>query len=166
MKRFINQPHLALIVAGIILLSIAGWSIEAVAPQLQDKQQWNAVQQELWKLEEQYWGYVKDLNTDGMLAMMHQEFTGWSPQDAVPSSKAQLKAKFANAPAQNRPPLSYHLQPHAVTLHGNIAQVYCSGEIKVKTPEGERTASSFKALHVWMKQGNEWKIIGGMGSTK
>lgn len=125
-------------------------------------QEWSAAQKEVWKNVEAYWALDTAGNTEGFMAYFHPDYSGWSINDAMPSSKETASKFIANAHKTTKV-LVYNIQPVAIKIHGNIAFVHYYWNQVIKDSEGKQKNISGRWTDILMKQADKWVLIGDDG---
>ena len=147
------MDYLNQIVTVLALLSVALVCVTALLGR-----EWSAEQKEVWKNEEAYWVHRSQGNVEGFTALLHDDFAGWPSWAAMPIDKIGGR-KFLEEEVKSAPITFYDIRPAAIRVFGSVGIVYYIGIIR-KADNGEQTLYS-RYTHVWMKQGANWKLIGG-----
>lgn len=130
-------------------------------------QRMNDDEQAVWRLEEDYWRYVKEQDLDRYLALWHERFVGWPGFSATPMGKANIADWIAPLHADPARVFDYELIREAVRSFGDIVVVhYLVWQVyrDVKTSKVlERTPR--RITHTWQRQGDSWQIITGMSAA-
>jgi hypothetical protein len=146
----------------VFIAPFALLSFILLAPTLLHAQEWSAVQKEVWKNVEAYWGLYAQGNLEGYMGYVHTDYRGWSYNSALPSDKASSQ-KWVDHDIKTTKTLVYDVKPVAIQIHGNIAFVHYYYAQLVKDVEGKEKASSGRWTDILMKQGDKWVMIGDHG---
>lgn len=121
--------------------------------------EWTAEQQDVWKNEEAYWMHRAQGNVQEWAALLHEDFAGWPSWAAVPIDKAAGRRSIEEE-VKSTEILFYDLRPTAIKVFGNVGIVYYYISMVKRTDSRAQTVSS-RYLHIWLKRGATWKMIGG-----
>ena len=69
----------------VLFIGIAGLSNTALA------QEWSAKQQEVWKAVENWWKLEKNNDVEGIKALFHKDYVGWSWGNNAPEGQAECE---------------------------------------------------------------------------
>ncbi len=123
---------------------------------------WSADQKEVWSAVEGYWADYAAGDVDGFLATMHDDYSGWSNDQPLPSGKktAEKWMKFA---MPNREMLIYEITPTAIVVGDGFAVAHYYFEVVYKNAAGEMKDSSGRWTDVLVQQDGEWMLIADHG---
>ena len=109
-----------------------------------------------WQQEEAYWRLLKAGDKAAYMDLWNDRFTGWPRTQQNPVPKSGVAESFTE-----RLPLSdYKLIPLSVREYGdNLVIVFYRATM---TRNGETRTN--RMTHTWMREGNTWRIIGGMSA--
>jgi len=114
---------------------------------------------ELWERELRYW----DLLCRGdraCLEMLAESFLGWPHNADIPQDKSGIGKALKNYGAN---PLTPILKPQGLSIVKDTAVVHLIRTLS-SPPSGPKPPSaSIRVLHTWLKQNDEWLLLGGMG---
>jgi hypothetical protein len=134
----------------------------ASATSSQEKSQTAATEKTLWDMERAYWHYVQDNDLRAYRAQWHENFIGWPSVSAAPVNKAHITdwitAQTSNALAFK----AGEFKPASIKVTGNIAVTYYWMTYSWTDKNGNGDSHTARVTHTWLKEGNEWRIIGGM----
>ena len=125
-------------------------------------QQWSKEQQEVWAVEQQQWamGAAKDLTWVDRMA--HDNLSFWSDDRHAPQDKASL-ARWAKYDSQNATVLEQEIQPHAITITGNVAVVQYSYAVASEGTDKKRKMTQGRYTDVLVKEGGDWRFLAWSG---
>lgn len=125
-------------------------------------QEWSAVQKEVWKNVEAYWGMDAAGNLDGFMSYFHDNYMGWDINEPVPMDKASVR-KFVEYEYKTTKTIVYNIKPVAINVFGNVAIVDYYYTRILKDAEGKDKSRSGRWADIVMKQGDKWVLIGDHG---
>jgi hypothetical protein len=121
-------------------------------------------EQEAWKLESDYWNYVKAVDLEKYKALWHSNFVGWPMVSAVPKRKDDITG-WITAHTNNGERLQwYHIEQAASQHTENIVVVHYWITQFWINKDGNGEPSTARITHTWIKTATGWQIIGGMSS--
>ena len=82
--------------------------------------EWSADQKEAWSAIEAYWEDYASGDVDGFLATMHDDYSGWSYDQPLPSGKKSAE-KWMKFGVTKRETLIYEITPTAVVVGDGFA---------------------------------------------
>ena len=128
----------------------------------QDKEK---VEEKIWSLEEEYISYFKEAKHSAILSFYHSQFLGWPDSDLHPADKERaanyLEEKYPE-PIQ----VVFEIKREGIRILNNIAITHYLLNSSWVNDEGVKQTSESRMTHTWIKDGSEWKIFGGMSSSK
>jgi hypothetical protein len=138
---------------GVALVAASGW---AVAQDANDKAK---AREQIWAKEQAiYQGRAQgQLNYYVENASPH--YVGWPPASAKPLALEGLKGDSRRMVGFNKEKLSMELMDF--TLHGDTAVIYYLNH-RTMRPDGTAVDEKFENIHVWVRDGADWKIVGAM----
>jgi ketosteroid isomerase-like protein len=125
-------------------------------------QEWSEQQKEVWNNVETYMDLSAKGDLEGFLDYVHDDYSGWSNQDALPGNKASTR-KFLSHIFKARKILVQDLQPVAIKIHNNVAIVQYYYTRILKDTDGKEKNVSGRWTDILMKQGDKWVLIGDSG---
>lgn len=125
-------------------------------------QEWSAAQKEVWKNVEAYWALDQAGNLEGFLAYFHNDYMGWSLQNALPAGKETVR-KFVGHSYKGEKTLVYDIKPAAISVFGDVALADYYYTRIYKDVEGKEKSEAGRWLDVLKKQGDKWVLIGDHG---
>jgi catechol 2,3-dioxygenase-like lactoylglutathione lyase family enzyme len=125
------------------------------------------VKDTLWKLEEDYWVYVKNRDYNSYLTLWDENFKGY-PSTNIIGGKANITDWIKDMYAKNNGRVfEYTLTRKEENVFDDIVIVLYDATTYWKNGKGEvLEETTFKLTHTWKKTPEGWKIIGGMGGKK
>ena len=143
-----------------LLILIVGvlWGVQAFGNDL------SSTQKEIWEMERAYWKLWRKRDLDGLMALHHKDYVGWT----FPSEKPVNKASYRDLLKSKIGKYNGDLDTFAgtkrleVKIFGNVAITYYVWNIEHGRGRPMQFEYSIRFTHIWMKQDEKWKIIGGM----
>ena len=113
---------------------------------------------QVWKNEEAYWRYLKAGDREHFLALWSPDFVGWPVADEHPVNKAAIESRFNTITV-------YELHRESVDRHGSFVVTFYRATRTQRAPDGSTRTIITRISHTWMKRGNTWQIVAGMGAA-
>jgi hypothetical protein len=123
-------------------------------------------EQTLWNLEHEYWRYVQDNNLSAYLGLWHKNFLGWPPVSPAPVRKDHITDWITSQTSKGLVFKSGELKPAAIEITGDIAVAYYWMTYKWLDKDGKGVARTVRVTHTWLRDGQGWRIIGGMSMAE
>ena len=127
--------------------------------------QQSADEQTVWKLEHDYWNYVKAFDLDGYRTLWHKDFTGWPYMSATPVHKDHITDWLTDYKNKGQHVESFVLKPAASRANPNGVVTFYTITEHLLDKNGKAETSTARITHTWIKSGNTWQIISGMSSA-
>jgi ketosteroid isomerase-like protein len=117
----------------------------------------------VWDLETAYWGYVQAGDVSSYLTLWHDRFVGWPCLNAHPAAKDSI-ANWVRTIRDGHIRFTSHLSREGAADFGDIVIVYYSTPMLREYPDGRVAGRDtiWKFTHTWRRDGDRWRIIGGM----
>ncbi len=161
MKICLTSPVAGTAASFVVLALVFGLFSPPLATSAQNGG--NAVEEEIWKLEEAYFTNLYRASYEGVLSLVHRQFLGWPGNLPKPIGKEE-SAQFMKMLIP---------QPTACTTRIERAGFRQSGDtvltqyiLHVDCPEASgiiKTQSS-RITHTWTGQKGQWQLLGGMST--
>jgi len=120
--------------------------------------EWNAEQQEVWKVEQQQWKMSAAEDMSWIDTMLHPDMTFWEAGAPMPRDKASLK-HWSRYDAENGSTLEQELFPISLTITGNIAVVQYHYMVARENYKKERERVTGHYTDVLVKEGGRWLFL-------
>lgn len=146
----------------LLLLSILAVVTRASAQQPTDADQ-SAEEQTIWQLESAYFAHFAKGDIAALENLWHPDFVGWPSQSADPTFKADARQTVMEILSGPRI-VSVQIRARAITVSSNVAVTHFFVDFDQETAEGGISKSSFRVTHTWLREGDSWKVIGGMSA--
>ena len=122
-------------------------------------------EEKLWSLEEDYISYFKEANHNAILSYYHSQFLGWPDSELHPVDK-EGSAKYLEEKYPEPTQVDFEIKREGIRILDNIAITHYLLIFSWINDEGVKQTSESRMTHTWIKEGSEWKILGGMSSRK
>lgn len=119
-------------------------------------------EQTIWDLEHSYWKYVQQNDLSAYLQLWHKDFLGWPSVNDAPVHKDHITDWITSQTGKG---LSFQLiefQPAAIQSSPDLVVVCYWVTSKWVDKAGASAERTLRITHTWIKDGTDWKIIGGM----
>ena len=142
----------------LCLLAVAALSVARPSAGQQ-----SANEQAVWKLEADYWKYVKAVDLEGYRTLWHKDFVGWPSSKSQPARKDHITDWITAYTDKGMRLQWFSIQPAASQATENIVIVHywVTSFWADKAGQGEPPDTS-RITHTWIKSGDGWQILGGM----
>lgn len=129
--------------------------------------QGNAAEEEVWKLEEAYWKYVKANDLQSYRSLWHERFVGWPSIEKAPVEKSKIGGWIISRTEKGQSLRSYELRRQAVRQIGDVVVVhYLVTYVWVdKAGKLDGDGQWSRITHTWVKAGGKWQIVTGMSAV-
>ena len=122
---------------------------------------------EVWKMEEKYWFYVKQNDTISYLKLWHKDFIGYPGFGDGVSNKSHIAIWINDLHIDSTKIFDYALSKKAVNMIDDVVMVFYDVDEFWNDKDGKAVKKkTIKATHTWKKYGNTWLILGGMAGPK
>lgn len=118
----------------------------------------------VWKLERDYWEYVKALDLEKYKTLWHSEFLGWPYVSAEPVAKDGITGWIDELRAKGLHLQSFTLRPAGSRTTGDIVVTYYWLTALWVDKDGHGEPRTSRITHTWIKTGKEWQIFAGMSA--
>ncbi len=144
------KPRLLLI---ICILATAGPTFAAATA---------ADEQRLWERERAYWQYVEKNDLGAYANLWHEDFLGWPSISAMPVRKAHITDWITSQTSKGLTFKAGEFKPAAVKVTGDVAFACYWITFRWVDRDGNGAAHTLRITHAWVRNGKDWRIIGGM----
>jgi len=126
------------------------------------------IQNQAWKMEEQYWEYVENNDTLTYKKLWHDDFIGYPSFGNGVSTKSGIAVWIPELHKDTSLIFSYKLYKKAVNALDDVVLVfYDAEEIWTDKNSGNIVRTdTLKVTHTWKKYNDTWLILGGMAAVK
>ena len=119
-------------------------------------------EQAVWKLEHNYWEFVKANDLTSYRNLWHEKFVGWPQSSAAPAHKEHITDWITAYTSKGEKLRQYTIKEAASQLTDNIVVTH----YWVKDAWGDEPEVTSRITHTWIRTHDGWKIIGGMSSPE
>jgi hypothetical protein len=122
---------------------------------------------QIWKMEELYWNYVKANDIENYLTLWHKDWVGWPGFSTKPIYKSNISDWIPPLFADKSKIFDYELKKMAVVSFGDdiVAVHYGVGLFYIDKETSKKTSPKWsKITHTWKRYGEKWLIITGMSA--
>ena len=121
----------------------------------------------VWNLENAYWEYIKANDLEKYRALWHDDFVAWPPMNSAPIRKDRVTNWLIDNISKGIRLQSFAIEQLAIRVIRDVAIAYYRIKM-VWTGPGttESNAESLRVAHIWLRTGDAWHIIGGMGAPE
>ena len=119
-------------------------------------------QQRLWERERAYWQYVEKNDLAAYRNLWHEEFLGWPSISASPVSKNHITDWITSQTSKGLTFKAGEFKPAALKVTGNVAFACYWITFRWVDKDGKGATQALRITHAWVRNGKEWRIIGGM----
>jgi hypothetical protein len=127
-------------------------------------QNWSKEQLEVWAVVEKSWESWKNLDIEGSLVTIHEDYQGWSNRDALPVSKALAKKMYEEMSSSGKIS-NFFINPARIVITGNAAVVDYVFEFSAVYTNLEAEVPynvTGKNAEFYVKDGGNWLLLGDM----
>ncbi len=117
----------------------------------------NAIEEEIWGLEEKYFASLYKADYAGVLDLTHSQFLGWPGTVAQPIDKAG-SALFMKQLIANPTSCTFKIERGGIRVLDEVVLTQYTIHVNC----GDATRQSSRINHTWTKEGDRWKLFGGM----
>lgn len=122
-------------------------------------------QKSVWAREQAYCTYLQNNDLEGYMSLWDDNFVGWPIHDPAPVTKNDIRQEVATEmKAGDKVTCNPVLQK--VNVMGDVAMTFYVFEVTTTRKDGTSRTRQPRITHTWRKNGNEWKIIGGMSAVE
>jgi len=119
------------------------------------------VKEEIWALEEAYFANLYKADYEAVLAIVHSQFLGWPGTVPQPVDK-EGSARFMRQLIPKPTSCTFKIEREGIQVLGEVVltqyTIYVNGS---DTAAVAKTQTS-RITHTWVKEGDRWKLLGGM----
>ena len=123
----------------------------------------NNIETKIWLLEEDYVAGFRDAADDKVIPMWHEHFLGWPASEARPADK-QAVVEYLRKHAAVPGTWSFQIEKARIQIHRDVAITHFILQRTVDFDAGAAVKRSSRVTHTWIRDGPQWKILGGMSA--
>lgn len=122
-----------------------------------------AARDAIWEKEKKIYQGRAEAGLTYYLQNTSDRYVGWPPGLARPSSVEALRRSSAGVNRKNAEKLEMSLTDF--TMQDGTAVIYYQTH-RTMLPNGTPVDERFDVIHVWVREGTDWKLIGAMARTR
>jgi len=120
----------------------------------------NDLETRIWNLEEKYVTAYKTADHDEILALMDKGFLGWPDSEETPTAFLQVPG-FLRENYRVAGTWDFRIDRAGIRIVGDVAITHY---VLIATENDVERAT--RITHTWIRNGSDWKILGGMSSVR
>jgi len=122
-------------------------------------------EKQIWKLEKDYWEYVKANDLEKYRALWHEDFVGWPSISSTPLRKDHITDWITGNTSKGVKLRSYSIEQLAVHITGDVAIDHYRVKADWANDKGAAAeTNTVRITHTWIRVGDTWQIVGGMSA--
>jgi ketosteroid isomerase-like protein len=121
----------------------------------------DAVEEEIWALEEAYFTNLYKADYEGVLAITHSQFLGWPstlPQPINKDGSTSFMKQLISKPSS----CTFKIEREGIRVLGEVALTQYIIHVNCSDTSAVAKTQSSRITHTWVKEGDSWKLLGGM----
>jgi len=119
---------------------------------------------EIWALEQAYWEANRGAHHEAIVATWHDRFLGWPATEPKPIDKAD-GVHFVHRQYPEPADYTFRIEPMGIRVTGDVAVNHYTVRLSTKLPDGTVQERSMRITHTLLREGGEWKVLGGMSCS-
>jgi ketosteroid isomerase-like protein len=128
-------------------------------------QELNDIERQIWALEKTYVAAYKNAEHAEILALLHDQFLGWPDPEEKPTANNQV-ARFLQEKYAKPGTWSFEIDRAGIRVLGNVVITHYVINVSGNDVDGIVQKQATRITHTWIKEGSEWKILGGMSNVQ
>jgi ketosteroid isomerase-like protein len=121
-----------------------------------------ADEQRLWEREHAYWQYVEKNDLLAYAELWHRDFLGWPSVSSAPVRKDHITEWVTSQTSKGLTFKAGEFKPAALQVTGDVAFACYWITFSWLDKAGKGEAHTLRITHAWLREGKDWRIIGGM----
>jgi len=113
-----------------------------------------AIEKQIWTLEHTYINHHKNANLEGIFPIWHEKFLGW-PDDLPDPANKDAVILYTRQRSSAPKSWDFRIEPKGIQVHGDIVINHYIFHI---------SGTSTRVIHSLIREGSQWKILGGMSN--
>ena len=119
------------------------------------------MEDEIWALEEAYFTNLYKADHRAVLAIVHSQFLGWPGTAPQPIDK-DGSACFMKESIPKPTPCAIKIERGGIRVLGDVALTQYTIHVNYSDAAAVAKTRSSRITHTWAKEGDSWKLLGGM----
>ena len=125
----------------------------------------STVNEEIWALEEAYFGNLYKADYDGVLALVHRQFLAWPGAVPQPIDR-EASARFMKQLIPKPTSCTVKIERAGIQVRGAVALTQYTVHVSCADADDVAKIQSSRITHTWVKERGSWKLLGGMSYDK
>jgi len=121
--------------------------------------------EEIWELEAAYFTNLYNADYAAVLALIHPQFLGWPDGVPHPLDK-QGCARFMQQLIPAPTACTFTIERGGMRVLGDVALTQYTINVHCSDPAGLTHTQASRITHTWVKEGEHWKLLGGMSCSQ
>jgi hypothetical protein len=96
------------------------------------------------------------------LSLWHKDFLGWSSISPMPLRRDHITDWITSQTSKGLTPKVVEFKPAEIQIIGDVAVLYYWLTFAWLDKDGKGAPRTLRVTHTWLKDGKDWRIIGGM----
>ena len=125
----------------------------------------DTVKEKIWASEEAYFSNLYKANYEKVIDLVHEQFLGWPgglPQPIGREESARFMKQLIPRPTS----CMIRIERAGIRVLGAVALTQYTLYVKCSDTAGVSKTQSSRITHTWVKEGGQWKLLGGMSYDK
>lgn len=119
------------------------------------------VKEEIWALEEAYFANLYKADYEAVLAITHGQFLGW-PGSVPHPIDTEGSARFMKQLISKPTSCTFRIDRGGIRVLGEVALTQYTISVNCSDTAAVAKTQSSRITHTWAKEGDRWKLLGGM----
>ena len=119
------------------------------------------MEEEIWALEEAYFASLYKADYEAVLALVHSQFLGWPGTVPQPIDK-EGSARFMKQLIPEPTSCTFKIERGGIRVMGEVALTQYIIHVNCSDTAAVAKTQSSRITHAWVKEGDRWKLLGGM----
>jgi ketosteroid isomerase-like protein len=154
----ITKPVQLLIVALTFIIFSYSQAYSAVSGTDKGK---GAVEEQIWASEEAYFTNLYKGDYEATLALAHSQFLGWPSTLSKPIDKDE-SASFMKQLISKPTSCTFKIEREGIRVLGEVALTQYIIRVNCSDTSAVSKTQSSRITHTWVKEGDSWRLLGGM----
>lgn len=121
-----------------------------------------AAREAIWAKEQAVYAARRRADPQFYIDNASEQYVGWPPGWAAPEGLDRLRAGVSRVEGQVFEELT--LDFGGIAVSGDAAVIYYSTH-RTRLPTGEEVDQRFHIAHSWVREGDDWKLLGALGRS-
>ncbi|MFA6002069.1 MAG: nuclear transport factor 2 family protein [Thermoleophilia bacterium] len=117
--------------------------------------------EEIWALEEAYFANLYKADYEAVLAIVHGQFLAW-PDTAPEPIGREGSARFMKQLVPKPMSYTFRIERGGIRVLGEVVLTQYTIHVDCADTGTVVKTRSSRITHTWVKEGDSWKLLGGM----